>query len=73
MRVKYYQDDDVLVLKMSNKPIDYAEESDDIVVHFDVKKKPVRIEVLDAHRFLKAQARALPKMVKQEYFLPAVK
>lgn len=73
MKVKYYQNDDVLVLKMSNKPIDYAEENDQIIVHFDIKKKPVRIEVLDAHRFLKAQARALPKVVKQEYFMPAGK
>lgn len=66
MKVRYYQDDDALVVKISNKPIDYAEESNEITIHFDIdiNKKPVRIEVLDAHHFLKAQSEALPQMVK---------
>ena len=68
MKVKYYKNDDILVIKLSNKAIDHAEESDETIVHFDTKKKPVRIEVLDAHRFLKAQSKALPVMVKKEYF-----
>ena len=73
MKVKYYHDDDILVMKMSNQPIDYAEENDEIIVHFDTHKKPVRIEVLDAHRFLKAQSKALPLVIKQEYFASAVR
>ena len=68
MKVKYYREDDILVIKLSNKPIDYAEESDWIIVHYDEHKDPVRIEMLDASRFLKEQSRALPQEIIKKYF-----
>ncbi|MBI3443303.1 DUF2283 domain-containing protein [Candidatus Woesebacteria bacterium] len=68
MKVKYYKDDDILVMKFSDKPIDYAEESDWVIVHFDKDDKPVRIEILDAKRFLTQTNKALPVEVKKEYF-----
>ncbi len=68
MKVKYYKEDDILVVKLSNKPINYAEESNWVIVHFDENKEPVRIEILDASRFLKEQGKALPKEVKEKFF-----
>ena len=41
MKVKYYKEDDILVIKMSTNPIDYAEESDWIIMHYDENKNPV--------------------------------
>lgn len=68
MKLKYYNEDDILVMKLSNEPIDYAEESNWVIVHFDKKNKPVRIEILDATRFLKEQRQILPKAIIQKYF-----
>lgn len=68
MKVKYYKEDDILVLKLSEKPIDYAEESNWVIVHFDESKEPVRIEILDASRFLKEESRVLPREIKDKYF-----
>lgn len=72
MKVKYYNKDDILVLKLSDKPIDYAEESDWVIVHFDKNDQPVRVEILDARRFLEEENKALPLTVKQRYFPQAV-
>lgn len=68
MKIKYYTEDDILVLKLSNNPIDYAEESNWIIIHYDEKKDPVRIEILDASRFLKEESKALPLEIKEKYF-----
>lgn len=68
MKVKYYKEDDILVIKLSERPIDYAEESDWIIMHYDEKKNPVRIEILDASRFLKEESKALPQAIKQAFF-----
>ncbi|MBI3955125.1 DUF2283 domain-containing protein, partial [Candidatus Gottesmanbacteria bacterium] len=65
---KYYKEDDILVIKLSKNPIDYAEESDWIIMHYDEKKNPVRIEILDASRFLKEESKALPQVVKRAFF-----
>lgn len=53
MSLKYYRDDDLLVISLSRIPYDYAEKQGDFIVHFSKKNKPVRIEVLNAKRFLK--------------------
>lgn len=68
MKLKYYKEDDILVIKLSNKPIDYAEESNWVVVHFDKDDKPVRVEILDAKRFLSEESKILPKDIKETYF-----
>lgn len=53
MKLKYYRDDNILVIKLSSVPYDYAEKQGDFVVHFSKDNKPVRIEVLNARQFLK--------------------
>ena len=68
MKVKYYKEDDILVVKLSDKPIDYAHESNWVIVHFDQNHKPVRIEILDAQRFLSEESKALPFDIKEKYF-----
>lgn len=53
MSLKYYHDDNILVIRMSKTPYEYAEKQGDFIVHFSKDNKPVRIEVLNAKRFLK--------------------
>lgn len=68
MKVKYYKEDDILVIKLSEKPYDYAEMEGNFVVHFSKDRKPVRLEILDASSFLREQSKALPKDLKESVF-----
>ncbi|MBI3577009.1 DUF2283 domain-containing protein [Candidatus Gottesmanbacteria bacterium] len=52
MSLKYYRDDDILVISLSRASYDYAEKEGDFIVHFSKENKPVRIEVLNAKKFL---------------------
>ena len=71
MKVKYYPDDDILVLKLSNELYDHAEMQGNFVVHFTKDKRPVRIEVLQASKFFEEEAEALPPYIKEKYFITA--
>lgn len=71
MNLKYYEDDDILVIKTSTEPYDYAEMAENIVVHYTKSGKPVRIEILEASKFFDAERKVLPKEVKEEFFTPA--
>jgi hypothetical protein len=64
----YENKDDVLNIFLSKKPIDCAEQSGDMIVHFSKDDEPVYLEILDASRFLKRQGEDLPKDIKQKFF-----
>lgn len=66
MEYKYDSESDVLSITISNKPFDYAKENGDFIVHFDKKNKPVYIEILNAHSFLKNATITLPKNIRTE-------
>lgn len=71
MKVNYYEEDDILVVKLSDNPITYAEESNLVVIHFDEDDTPTRIEILDAQRFFELEGFALPSNLRKKYFSPA--
>ena len=52
MRIKYNREDDVLLIEISDEEIDYAEEVDNMIIHFSKDGKPVLLEILDASEFL---------------------
>lgn len=64
----YEKEDDVLNIYLSEKPIDYAEQTGDMIVHFSKDAEPVYLEILDASIFLKRQAEDLPREIKQKFF-----
>ncbi|MEK7534288.1 MAG: DUF2283 domain-containing protein [Patescibacteria group bacterium] len=68
MSVKYYQDDDLLVIKLSNKPFKAAEKIGSFIVHYDEKREPVSVEILNASKLLRETSKALPKPVRQTIF-----
>ena len=68
MNLKYYRQEDILLIKLSNKPYDHAEMEGNFVVHFTKDKRPVRVEILDASKFLQAESKALPADIKQVFF-----
>ncbi len=71
MNVKYYQEDDILVLTFSNNSVEDSFEVDSAILEVDKKNKPVSLEILNASKFLKAQGKALPPEVKKTLFSAA--
>ena len=53
-KIKYSKDVDALLIELSDKPIDYAEEEEEgqIIIHFSPEGEPVLIEILDAKEFV---------------------
>ncbi len=66
MKVKYSKEDDVLMIELNKQPIDYAEQSGDLIVHFSPKREAVLLEILDAVQFLKNTASVFPKKIRDE-------
>lgn len=71
MKIKYNKEDDVLMVELNKKPIDYAEQSGDIIVHFSPQREAVLLEILDASRFFAQQSKVLPKEIKRKFFATA--
>lgn len=70
MKFKYNSEDDILMIELNDKNIDYAEQSGDLIVHFSPKREAVLIEILNASHFLKRAVTKLPKKVFQD-IIPA--
>lgn len=66
MKFRYDKEDDILMIWLSKKKIDYAEQSGDLIVHFSKSDKPVLLEILEASKFLKQASEILPSEVKSE-------
>lgn len=62
MKVKYSKEEDVLLVEVSDEPIEHAEEVGSIIVHFTKDEKPVLLEILDASKFLAEAAKATGKI-----------
>jgi uncharacterized protein YuzE len=67
-QITYEQEDDVLNIWFSKKPIDYAEQFDTSIVHYTKDGEAVYIEILNASQLLKNLNKALPKKVREEIF-----
>lgn len=68
MKFKYNKEDDVLMIELNKKPIDYAEQSGDLIVHFSPKREAVLLEILDATDWLKNMGKSIPAKVKQKFW-----
>lgn len=66
MNFKYNKQDDILMIELSNKPIDYAEQSDNMIVHFSPQREAVLVEVLEVSKFLKQASKSLTRQVKEK-------
>ena len=52
VKISYEPEADVLMWEIGDKPIDFAKEIGNVVVHFDKQDEPVLIEILEARKFL---------------------
>ncbi len=68
MKFRYDREDDVLMIWFSQKPVDYAEQTDNVIMHFSKDNVPVLMEILEASAFLRKTSSVLPAEVKQQIF-----
>ena len=60
VKISYEPEADVLTWEITDKPINFAKEVGNVIVHFTKNNVPVLIEVLEASKFL-AKAKNLVK------------
>ena len=63
MKIKYNREQDILLIDVSQEPIDYAEEVGSIIVHFTKENKPVLLEIMDASEVWE---KAIGESIKEE-------
>lgn len=71
MKLKYYKDDDILVMSFSQKAVDDSYEVENAILEVDRNNAPVALEILHASRFFNIASKELPKEVKQKFFTAA--
>ena len=52
MKISYNREVDILTIRVSETPADYAEESDGVITHFSADGKPVILEIQGGRKFL---------------------
>ncbi|MDQ3019496.1 MAG: DUF2283 domain-containing protein [Bacteroidota bacterium] len=62
-KVKYSKDVDALIIELSDKKIDYAEDKGNIIIHYSIEDEPVLLEIFDAKEFL---LNSLASMIKEK-------
>ena len=70
MELKYYKEDDLLIIKFSYKDVDDSFEVENAVLEVSKDSEPVSLEILHASKFFDKESKALPKEVKEEFFTP---
>ena len=51
-KIRYSKDVDILLIELSDKPIDHAEEKGQLIIHFTENGEPVLLEILNAKEFV---------------------
>lgn len=60
-KISYEPEADVLMWEITDKPIDFAKEIGNVIVHFTKDNVPVLIEILEAGKFLARAEKFLEK------------
>jgi hypothetical protein len=63
MKINYSPDVDILSVRVSDEPADYAEETGGVIAHFDGRGKPVLLEIQGGKAFLLS---SLTSLIKEE-------
>lgn len=71
MKLKYYKEDDILVVRFSEKAVDDSYEVQDAILEVDKDNAPVSLEILRASEFFNIASRQLPEEVKKKFFATA--
>ncbi len=66
MKVKYSKDVDILMIELSSEPISHAEKKGSVIVHFNKKREPIALEIMDAKDMLRQTYNALPSDIERD-------
>lgn len=66
MRLGYDREKDILLIEVSKKPVDHAEEVGPLVIHFSKQNRPVLIEVFDASDFLSTATKVATRAKREQ-------
>lgn len=55
------------MIQLSNKKVDDAYETDQMIVHVDKMGEPVLLEIFKASKFLKDLGKVVPKSIQREW------
>lgn len=67
MKLRYDKEDDVMMIWLSEKPVDYAEQTKNVIIHFSKDNEPVLMEVLRATEFFKKASNEFPSEIKKQF------
>jgi len=67
MKLKYFKEDDILVIQFSKRAVDDSFEVDSAILEVDKKGEPVNLEILHASDFFKKQKEVLPLETKRSF------
>lgn len=62
-KVKYSKDADVLLIELSDKKIDYADDKGNIIIHYTSEDEPVLLEIFNAKEFI---LNSLSSMIREK-------
>jgi len=51
-KISYSKDVDVLLIELSDEPIAYAEDEENIILHYSQEAKLVLVEIMDFRHFM---------------------
>jgi len=59
MKYKHDKETDILVIELGKAKPDFAEQSGNIITHYNKKNKPIEIEILDAGKTTSQMLKAM--------------
>lgn len=71
MKIKFYKEDDILVLNFSDKAVENSYEAENAILEVDKNNIPVSLEILHASQFFTNTSKELPQEIKTKYFTSA--
>ena len=63
MKIRYSWEVDILAIEVPDSPAEYAQESDGVITHFGIDRKPVILEIQGGRNFLLG---SITSMVNEE-------
>lgn len=67
MRVSYDRETDIMLVEASKGKIDFAEEIENIIIHFTKDKKPVLLEIMNASEFISSISKISMRAEKEDF------
>ncbi len=65
-KITYSPDADILLIELSDKALDHAEEAGQFIIHLSKDGEPVQLEILDAQDFIADSLAAIIGKAKAE-------